>query len=710
MADSQRARRIASVITLVLGCLVLLVGTVTLYARSHVFDAERFANEATSSLDNDDVRTAAATQLTKQIESVRPNLVTVQPIIEAAAAALIDTGAFKSVFHRAVQNAHRLVFEGNRDNPAVVIANVDTLLKEGLQRFNPRLARRLPKGFDAKLVKLEDSDAAVDAAQAGERIRRLGVVLPLLGLALIGGSIALAPSGARRRAVTRTGIAIGVIGLAMVVVMFAGRALLEGAISDLTDSRAAGAIWDAFLGQLQTWFLVLGGLGLVVASAAASLLRPVDLDEPLRRAWKRISHEPETPVARLVWGAGLAAAGLAMVLEPGLVLRLAIVVAGAYALSRALSAVIAIISPQIRETPDEPRDPVDVGRAMSRLGIALAVIAVATIAIVVLVNGDDDQGGPPKGEIQSCNGFEELCDRKLDKVSFAATHNSYAGSGYSGFLFAEQEGTIDSQLQGGVRGLWIDTYYGLPGDRVYTDTDKIDPALNAQLKQQLGPKFEKAAADIRSQIAKPKGVDPRIYLCHGYCELGAVDAEQAFEGIADFLDRNPTEVLIIDLEDYTTPSDTVELIEETGLADHVYKGPAGPPWPTLREMIAEDQRVLIGAEHMTEGAPSWYRGIYSMFQETPYQFKTPNQMSCKPNRGKSSNSLFLINNWIDTDPTPKPTNAKKVNAYDFLLDRAKRCEKKRERFPNVLAVDFWQQGSVFGVTETLNGLSPEPSK
>ena len=125
-------------------------------------------------------------------------------------------------------------------------------------------------------------------------------------------------------------------------------------------------------------------------------------------------------------------------------------------------------------------------------------------------------------------------------------------------------------------------------------------------------------------------------------------------------------------------------------------------------MIAEDERVLIGAEHMTEGAPSWYRNIYSVFQETPFQFKKPNQMSCRPNRGKSTNSLFLVNNWIDTDPTPRPTNAKKVNAYDFLLDRAKRCERKRGRFPNVLAVDFWQQGDVFGVTETLNGLSPPP--
>jgi O-6-methylguanine DNA methyltransferase len=50
----------------------------------------------------------------------------------------------------------------------------------------------------------------------------------------------------------------------------------------------------------------------------------------------------------------------------------------------------------------------------------------------------------------------------------------------------------------------------------------------------------------------PSDAPTRIYLCHGFCELGAVDAEQAFEDIRSFLEQNPEEVLIIDLEGYTT--------------------------------------------------------------------------------------------------------------------------------------------------------------
>jgi hypothetical protein len=398
-----------------------------------------------------------------------------------------------------------------------------------------------------------------------------------------------------------------------------------------------------------------------------------------------------------------------MVLEPGLVLRLAIVAVGAYGVSRALATVIGVVSvPEPERAGPGPR-----GAGMRRVvraGAALALLAVLAGLAAVVVGGEN-AGDEEEGPIRACNGFAALCDRPLDQVAVAATHNSYAGADYPGFLFPGQEGTIASQLQAGVRGLWIDTYYGLPGRRVYTDTSRIDPALNAQLQESLGPKFVAAADGVRSEIAKPEGESPGIYLCHGYCELGAVDASSAFEQIAQFLRNHPHEILIIDVEDYTTPKDTADLIESSGLGDYVYKGPAGPPWPTLRDMISSGGRVLIGAEHRTKGGPSWYRRIHSFLQETPFKFKTPAQMSCARGRGKSTASLFLINNWIDTDPTPKPTNAAKVNAYRFLLDRARRCQRQRGLLPSALNVDFYGEGDVFGVVDALNGVGEgEPGR
>jgi len=94
-------------------------------------------------------------------------------------------------------------------------------------------------------------------------------------------------------------------------------------------------------------------------------------------------------------------------------------------------------------------------------------------------------------------------------------------------------------------------------------------------------------------------------------------------------------------------------------------------------------------------------------QETPYSFHEPGEFSCEPNRGAAGNSLFLVNHWIETSPAPLPSNAEIVNAYDFLLARAKRCQKERGRLPNLIAVDFYKTGDVVRVAATLNGLAAE---
>ena len=61
-----------------------------------------------------------------------------------------------------------------------------------------------------------------------------------------------------------------------------------------------------------------------------------------------------------------------------------------------------------------------------------------------------------------------------------------------------------------------------------------------------------------------------------------------------------------------------------------------------------------------------------------------------------------MNNWVETTPTPKPSNAAVVNAYPFLLARARECEKERHHIPNIVAVDFYRTGDVVRVVDALN--------
>ncbi len=109
------------------------------------------------------------------------------------------------------------------------------------------------------------------------------------------------------------------------------------------------------------------------------------------------------------------------------------------------------------------------------------------------------------------------------------------------------------------------------------------------------------------------------------------------------------------------------------------------------------------------GDVPWMHAQFDIVQETPFSFESPAELSkpasCRPNRGAADNPLFLLNHWIDTSPAPLPSNAEQVNARGFLLKRARECERIRDRLPNLVAIDFYEEGDVTGAVEELNGLA-----
>ena len=66
-------------------------------------------------------------------------------------------------------------------------------------------------------------------------------------------------------------------------------------------------------------------------------------------------------------------------------------------------------------------------------------------------------------EIMACNGAPELCDRRIDQVSFPAAHNAMSNAEIPGWMFPHHSVAFPGQLQNGVRALLIDIHYGFPG-------------------------------------------------------------------------------------------------------------------------------------------------------------------------------------------------------------------------------------------------------
>ena len=119
-------------------------------------------------------------------------------------------------------------------------------------------------------------------------------------------------------------------------------------------------------------------------------------------------------------------------------------------------------------------------------------------------------------------------------------------------------------------------------------------------------------------------------------------------------------------------------------------------------MIDSGQRLVVMAEE--EGPPpSWYQNVWENTMETPYTFINYDDFSCAPNRGPENGDFFLLNHWIQRG-SPNRVDAAIVNEYDFLLGRAQQCMEERGKMPNFIAINFYQNGDVFDVVDTLNGV------
>jgi hypothetical protein len=294
--------------------------------------------------------------------------------------------------------------------------------------------------------------------------------------------------------------------------------------------------------------------------------------------------------------------------------------------------------------------------------------------------------------LRRCNGHTQLCDRRFNDVTFAASHNSMAGADRQ-YISAMQDLTITDQLESGIRGLLIDAHYW--------ETPDVTTAFLASVPPET-------AEALRPLLEGANPVKPGAWWCHALCRLGAEPLAAGFKEVSDFLARNPDEVVTLVIEDYVSRDDIAAGVKQSGLEKYVFTPPDDPnfTWPTLGQMIDRNQRVVILSEKNAQlTAPNYYRQFYRYGEETPYDHPGPSDMSCASNRGGTGKSLFLMNHWI-TRATGSRADAGIVNRRKFIVDRARRCEAARHHRVNFVAVDFTTIGDVFGAVDELNGFKP----
>jgi hypothetical protein len=700
----MRSRAVATLLFLAgLACTAL--GALLRDGSQGILDADAFAERTVQSLHDPRVGALVADRITDAVLREKPDLTAVRPIIQATAAGLVGSQAFGRVLASALREAHDSALSEAGRGILVSLPDVGVLVRSALASLNPELASRVPSRLMTLAAHLEPGPGMARLGTALRAVRLLGAFstgLLLLGPLLLAGAVALARD--RRRALVRTGVGLLGAALLLVALLPAGRLVAATiARSDLEHGAILG-LWRSYFGGLTRWGMTIGGIGLVLASAGTSLLEAADPIAHARRALAALATVPAQPSRRATRALVLLALGFATAASPRDAAVVLLTLAGlgvAYVGLRELFREILGAAPEIERAAVVARS----AAWGNRLAVVVAIALPLGIGAVVLQR--QGQRKPVSTTVTACNGAPELCDRTLDRVAFPATHNSMANEDMPGWLFPEHEAGIPRQLEEGIRALLIDVHAGIPTEgEVLTNLD-VEGRSREKIAQVIGDKAVAAALRIRERLAGKAGGAWEPFLCHGYCETGHFPLVPALEGIRDFLVANPDEVVLMVIEDYIPAERIAEAFERSRLAEFVYHGPQGPPWPTLRELITGGGRVVVFLESGAPGVP-WLLPAFASIQETPYTFHTPAEFSCRPNRGGSSGSLFQINHWIETEPAPLPSNAAIANSYDFLLDRARTCSQERGHPVNVLAVDFYRTGDLLRVVRALNGLDSPP--
>lgn len=281
--------------------------------------------------------------------------------------------------------------------------------------------------------------------------------------------------------------------------------------------------------------------------------------------------------------------------------------------------------------------------------------------------------------IQPVNPTSKVGSLPFNKYSWLTTHNSYAILGERSYTGTQrlspsnQQDSITSQLNNGVRGLMLDMY------------------------------------DFENDV----------WLCHSfggncYNFTAYEPAINALTEIETFLSAHPSEIVTIFIEDYVrAPNGLTKVFTAAGLKKYwfpVSRMPKnGENWPTIADMVAQNQRLIVFTSKPLKEASEGIAYQWKYVVENQYGNAGMKAGTC-PNRAESpalnttSRSLFLENYFPDNPNLPE---ACKDNSAQLSSMLSVCYEASGKRWANFLAVDFYKRSDGGGASEAVDKLNGE---
>ncbi len=432
---------------LLAGILLLNLSMVALWSWRTFASSQGFADVTTDMLKEPAVREAVAEQIADELEQQTTTAqftVTARPVVEAVVADLVATDAFQGVFHAGVRELHSAVVEGRRSRLLVNVDDVGEIVKKRLALVNPQLAESLP---DAAI------DVAVGVSQSTPidttmRLSSLAgwLALPLAVASLTCLTLAVRRATDRRRAIETIGLVLVATGAVHFAILSVGVNLAASLGGDDRERTALRAVfWSTtHLLNVQAKIVITIGTVLAIAAAYAGTGR---IRTRLGALLDAVRWRLGQPLWRALACLAAIAAGFFAMRWPEATIAITIRVAAFVGFVIGAIGLLDVLGSVDWAHDGSAR----VQRTARRLAIGVTA-GIAMVSVSILFGGlafvravrAPDVRTPDMASV-GCNGSLDLCDRRLDEVVFAGTHNSMAASAEN-WLAARQTGGIGTQL------------------------------------------------------------------------------------------------------------------------------------------------------------------------------------------------------------------------------------------------------------------------
>ena len=700
---ARTLRRLLVRLLSLVGIGLLVVSMVGWWLATRVVSDQGFGDVVAKSVRQVAVRQYIAEQVSLKLAPTNKIFTAARPVATTLVSEALTAPVIQSTIRTIVAGVHRQVFRlGDNDTRVnVSAASAQATLRATLESIDTNLSSKFPDGVLNIATNITQNPTIDIAATAAPYIRWLYFPIGLLGALLL--YLVLSKARDPVHAVRYTGFSMAIagalpIGLGLATPFFA----VVAGDSDPGRGKAVAAFVHVLLGRLvgAGWAFVLIGLLLAFAPGRDGS----GVADRLSRARVWFDRARGRRLTQLLEGVVTVSVGVALLTVPatllwalGLVIAVIVVFFGVLLLLRSTGVLETV--PSI--APVRKRQLAAVAAAVV---VSLAMTTTATAAVLEATK----PGGRADPKDNGCNGYYELCLEPLNQIVWAASHNAMSSVAYN-FFTAEHIASIPEQLNEGARGLLIDAYDGYK-DSGLVRTILTGAANRQEISAELGNDAlrELDRLGALTGVSRTAGKKQDVYLCHLFCEVGAVKASAVFSKINDWLNQNLTDVLVIDVEDYVSPADLEASLKAGHLWNRLYRLDPTKPMPRLLDLVnppkgadQQQRRVILTSERHAGEVP-WLIGSYQVMQETPYTFNSVDEFNCDPNRGSSGNPLLLVNHWLRAPGPPDPVEASKTNSAAELTRRLTQCIAVRHRLPNFVAVDFFGSGDTTEVVNLYN--------